>query len=73
MGDLSKENNNNFGINDNVIDITSIETWRSESIKGKVCGIVGCLMKPTSRCPICDNMYCYDHIKIHIHPASDLK
>jgi len=43
------------------------EIWRVMSKDGKVCGIVNCELEPKNKCPICNNHYCLEHIKIHFH------
>lgn len=46
-----------------------IVEWSIKSKKGIVCGIFGCFEIPKSKCPICSNHYCYDHVKVHLHKA----
>ena len=41
--------------------------WRNRSQNGEVCGLLGCEVVPKNKCPICNNFYCLEHIKIHYH------
>jgi hypothetical protein len=45
--------------------------WKEMSEGGELCGISGCMEKPTSRCPKCSNHYCYEHLRNHMHPMTD--
>ncbi len=47
------------------------EDWANRSKDGLVCGIMGCDGNPTSKCPICNNHYCFEHVKIHFHTKGD--
>lgn len=43
------------------------EEWANRSKDGLVCGMLNCPEKPTSKCPICFNHYCFEHLKYHFH------
>ena len=47
------------------------EYWRNRSQNGEVCGIIGCGQQPKNKCPICNNFYCLEHIKVHFHTSED--
>ena len=47
------------------------EEWANRSKDGLVCGILNCPETPTTKCPICNNHYCFEHIKIHLHVVED--
>ena len=49
------------------------EEWANRSKDGLVCGILGCDSNPKSKCPICNNHYCFEHVKIHFHSTGDKK
>lgn len=38
---------------------------------GLVCGMMGCETHPKSKCPICNNHYCYEHLKYHLHTQNE--
>ena len=46
--------------------------WSNRSVNGEVCGILGCEEKPTSKCPLCNHFYCYDHISVHLHASKEI-
>jgi hypothetical protein len=33
------------------------------------CAIPSCQNQPINQCSICSNLFCYEHIKSHIHPS----
>jgi hypothetical protein len=45
--------------------------WKEMSEGGELCGVFGCLEKSTSSCPKCGNHYCYEHLRLHMHPITD--
>ena len=49
----------------------TIEEWKTKSMQGEVCAILGCWNNPKYRCPKCSLHYCYDHIKSHVHSITD--
>lgn len=38
-----------------------VEEWKKSSEQGEVCGILGCIANPTTRCKHCGNFYCDEH------------
>jgi hypothetical protein len=38
-----------------------------ESIAGRMCAVLGCLMTPLKKCSICPTHYCETHIQHHFH------
>ncbi len=50
-----------------------IDERKKESERGNVCGMLGCPKRPTSKCTICGNHYCYDHFKFHFHTKEDIR
>ncbi len=53
------------------MNIENWEIWRNMSRDGKVCGILNCDATPKNKCPICNNHYCLEHIKIHYHQVGE--
>jgi len=51
--------------------IENWKIWRNMSRDGKVCGILNCDATPKNKCPICNNHYCLEHIKIHYHQVGE--
>lgn len=47
------------------------DEWREKSQRGELCGIIGCEIKPTTKCPKCLNHYCYSHLEAHGHVVTD--
>lgn len=41
--------------------------WQAMSKDGMVCGMLNCQANPKNKCPICNNHYCTEHIKLHFH------
>lgn len=41
--------------------IKSAGEWGQLSIKGVVCGILGCEYEPTTKCSHCQHWYCEEH------------
>jgi len=57
----------------NTICISSIDSYERKDDnnfkKALVCAIPDCQNKPIKQCPVCSNHFCYEHIKLHIHPS----
>ena len=51
--------------------LMNIEEWAELSRAEKVCGMLGCMNSPVTRCPVCGNHYCKEHIQLHFHPKSE--
>jgi hypothetical protein len=49
----------------------TLENWRDRSLRGEVCGVVGCQNFPANQCPTCHLHYCYQDAKNHFHKMSD--
>jgi hypothetical protein len=45
--------------------VAKVEEWGASSVRGEVCGIVGCRAKPAKKCGECNHHYCEEHIKVH--------
>ena len=43
------------------------DEYHEKSVKGELCGIVGCTENPSEVCPTCGGHYCKEHIRIHFH------
>lgn len=49
------------------------EEWAERSRRKEVCGILGCIQKPTVKCNHCQNYYCEGHKIVIGTPAHPLQ
>lgn len=66
-----------------VIKHTSIAKYKPKTsiltrINGKEqinpkCYSMGCIVKPISRCTLCSNYYCYEHVYEHPHAMENVE
>jgi len=44
-----------------------LRVWRTESMRGKKCGVYLCENQPIEKCNLCGNYYCEEHAHTHFH------